>query len=315
MLYVVGAVTGQELQLPPCWQTDSGDDPAQFVADIINISDEELTAVVGCFQFNGLTIEHRLVTNQSSSYRLYFNATTAQAWTLFQQLISLAQQCEFDTSVMPVNIEPIRLLVCDMDSTIVASETLDDLAEKANLGERVKEITTRAMRGEIDFIGALQERVNLLKGVDAKLLQEVITAIKFNSGAEELITTARQNGIRTVLVSGGFEAVVAHVAGQLGFDRYVCNQLDVVNGKLSGKVLEPIVDSCTKLQTLKEECALLGISTRQSCCIGDGANDLPMLQEAGVGISYMGKPLLKALLPYQVNSSDLAYVISVLGLH
>lgn len=305
-------MTGNNLQLPSCWQQETAHSPVQFVADIMHIADEKLVAVTDCFQCSGLNIEHQLVASKPSRYELYFTATTTKAWVLFQRLLSLAQQHQFDTSVMPVRIESIRLLVCDMDSTIVASETLDDLAVRAKIGERVKGITVRAMRGEIDFIDALHERVSLLEGVDASLLEDVAAEIKCNSGADELIATARKQGIRTVLVSGGFQSIVAHVTEQLGFDRYVCNRLDVTNGKLSGKVLDPIVDANTKLQVLREECAGLGISTRQACCIGDGANDMPMLKEAGIGISYRGKPLLRASLPYQVNYSDLTYAIPLL---
>ena len=158
-----------------------------------------------------------------------------------------------------------------MDSTIVRSETLDDIAEKVGIGERVKAITTRAMQGEMGFSQALAERVRMLEGIAEDVFDEIANTVQFNSGAGRLIGLARQQGLRTVLVSGGFEPIVKVVADKLGFDRCVCNKIDVSNGQLTGKVLEPIVDGGTKLKVLMEECKQLAISPDQACTIGDGA--------------------------------------------
>ena len=245
----------------------------------------------------------------------HINAKPLRAWQLFQQLITVGEEYGFDVSILPATALGARLLVCDMDSTIVDSETLDDMAVKAGLGDSVQQITRRAMRGELDFKQALEARVAMFKGMRASLLEEVAAEVCCNPGAEMMIEQAKENGIRTVLVSGGFEPIVSHVANKLGFDRYVCNAMDTVEEKtLSGLVKTPIVDAETKLKTLLEECRSLAIEPDKACCIGDGANDLPMLQAAGLGISYFGKPLLRSVVPYQINVADLKAVIPLLGI-
>jgi phosphoserine phosphatase len=170
------------------------------------------------------------------------------------------------------------------------------------------------MRGELDFRKALDERVSLLQGVSGDVFTEIAKTVKFNEGAELLINSARKHGIRTVLVSGGFEPVVKIVAEKLGFDRYVCNKTEMANGNLTGKVIEPIVDAETKLNVLHEERLRLTIPVEHVCAVGDGANDLPMLQAAGIGIGFEGKPLVRNGTPYQVNNSNLVSILLMMGI-
>ncbi len=307
-------MTGNQFQFPPCWPSRNDGKQHQFVAYIFEAGESEKTEILNVINTAGVAVESQSYYEQPRSCRLLFQTSTNCAWHLFQTLLSHASNLQVDILVRPADMPDVRLLVCDMDSTVVTSESLDDMAFKAGVGERIQAITTRAMRGDIDFIGALTERVRLLKGVNASLLYEVAAEIKLSSGAEALMANANNHGMRTVLVSGGFEPIVAHVADLLGFDRFVCNYIGVTDGKLDGNVIGPVVDADAKLRVLTEECERMGIATSRACAIGDGANDLPMLQSSGIGISYKGKPLLRSGLVYQVNYSDLASVAAMLDI-
>jgi len=263
---------------------------------------------------NKNTVAHstKIITNKF--VELSIKNTSQQAWTLFKEILIQTEDEEFDVAVIPANSRIKKLLVCDMDSTIVANETLDEFAAHAGIGEQVSQITARAMRGKLDFRQALDERVSLLKGLSESIFEEILEKIELNPGAEILLRQSKKNNIRTVLVSGGFEPIVKVIAEKLGFDRYVCNSMQLENNQLMGKVLEPIVDSSRKLNVLIEECQSLMIKPEEACCIGDGANDLLMLQAAGLGISFQGKPLLRTSLAYQINSSDLDFVLLMMGI-
>jgi phosphoserine phosphatase len=263
---------------------------------------------------NGVVINSILTLSNNKVTEFFIKVSTQQAWELFQKLLTMAADEDFDVVVMPVSSRKKKLLVCDMDSTIVTSETLDDVAGQAGIGEQVSEITDRAMRGEIDFRQALNERLALLNGLSEESFNDLAETLQYNLGAEALLEACKKNAIRTVLVSGGFEPIVKVVAEKLGFDRYVCNRLRISDGKLTGEIIEPIVDASTKLGVLMEECEQLDIKPAQACCIGDGANDLPMLLAVGLGIGFQGKPLLRQALPYQLNSTGLDSILTIMGI-
>ena len=206
-----------------------------------------------------------------------------------------------------------KLLLADMDSTIVTSETLDELAAEAGIGEQVAEITARAMNGELDFKGALRERVGLLKGLSTDALKTTLTATEISPGAGTLVQTMRANGAVCVLVSGGFTFFTGAVAGQLGFSQHHGNVLNMEDGVLAGTVGEPILDKTAKLDFLKTYTKDLGLSGADSLSVGDGANDLPMLEAAGLGIGYRPKPLLRDSLDNCVFYSDLTALLYVQG--
>lgn len=206
-----------------------------------------------------------------------------------------------------------KLLLADMDSTIVTTETLDELASAAGIGEKVADITRRAMNGELDFEGALKERVGLLEDLPAKTLEETLAATEISPGAETLVKTMRKHGATCILVSGGFTFFTEKIAGHVGFHQHHGNQLSIANDKLTGRVHEPILGKEAKLDYLKNYTQKLGIDLRDSMSIGDGANDLPMLQSAGLGVAYRPRPLLRESMNNCLFYTDLSALLYVQG--
>ena len=206
-----------------------------------------------------------------------------------------------------------RLLVADMESTIIENEMLDELAEILRLGPSVADLTRRAMNGEIDFAGALRERVALLKDSPGIVLDQARERIRINPGAAELVATMRAEGAFAALVSGGFRSFTAPVRAALGFDLDVANELLVKDGVLTGAVKEPILDRDAKLATLRRLATERGLTLDQAMSVGDGANDLPMLQAAGLGIAYHAKPAVRSAARHRIDHADLTALLYVQG--
>lgn len=206
-----------------------------------------------------------------------------------------------------------KLLIADMDSTIVTGETLDDLAEFAGLKEQVAEITTRAMNGEIHFRDALEERVQMLKGLSAYFLEEAMRLVELTDGAQTLLGTMKANGAYCALVSGGFTFFTSRVADQLNFDFNAGNTMEIIDGAITGKVIDPIITKDSKLAYLKSLTAEQGLTTADAIAVGDGANDLPMIMEAGLGIAYHAKPSVVAKAKHNVQHSDLRALLFAQG--
>jgi len=243
---------------------------------------------------------------------LKFEATGPQAFAVH---LAAAEAFEGgDVAVVPQKDLHRSLLICDMDSTIITTESLDELAGYVGISNEVAAITTRAMNGEIGFRDALAQRVSLLNGLSVGAIAECVSQIEYSPGARALIAGARASGLRTVLVSGGFSPFAEHVATELGFDRWVANNLEIKAGRLTGRVLDPVVTAETKVAVMREECASLGITPRSVCAIGDGANDVAMLAEAGLGIAYRAKPLVRKMVTYQIQESSLATALIWLGI-
>ena len=197
-----------------------------------------------------------------------------------------------DVIARPIDFAP-RLFLADMDSTMIGQECIDELAAEAGVGTRVAAITERAMRGELDFEGALRERLALLEGLDAAVIDRLLaTRIRPSPGARTLVQTLKSRGVRCILVSGGFTAFADVIGAALGFDRIVSNTLGIENGRLTGTVTGPVVDAARKLAVLEEERAQ--IPDGHVIAIGDGANDLPMLRAADLGVAYHAKPAVAA---------------------
>lgn len=215
----------------------------------------------------------------------------------------------YDYFVVPNDQPRPKLLICDMDSTIVESETLDDLAAAFDLKEQIAAITERAMRGDIDFASALNERVSMLKGMDEKKILDLLPHLRISQGAKDLVNTAKRAGATCLLVSGGFKHVTGYVAQELGFDGDFANEFIIKKGHLTGEVKKPIQDKNSKLLILNDYVDQLGISNEEVMAIGDGANDIPMLQAAGYGIAYKAKPIVQDAVNLQINHTDLSSAI------
>ncbi len=207
------------------------------------------------------------------------------------------------------------LFLVDMDSTMIGQECIDELADYAGLKQRVASITERAMRGEIEFAPALRERVALLKGLPASIIDEVIAErIRLTPGAHTLIATLRRNGTYTCLVTGGFTLFTARIAAMLGFDENRANTLVLdAAGRLTGEVAEPIFGREGKLATLIELTRRLGLSARQTLVAGDGANDIAMIQAAGLGVAYHAKPRVAAAAAARIDYGDLTALLYAQG--
>jgi phosphoserine phosphatase len=220
-----------------------------------------------------------------------------------------------DALTTPVDGRRKRLLIADMDSTIVAGETLDELADFAGIKERIAAITARAMNGELDFKAALRERVAMLRGLPVDALEHTWQRIRLTPGARELVATMRAHGALTVLVSGGFSFFTSRVAALCGFERHQSNTLLDDGTVLTGCVAEPILDRDTKLNTLISLAAERGLPLSTTLAVGDGANDLDMLQSAGLGVAFHAKPIVAAAARARVDHADLRALLYVQGYH
>jgi phosphoserine phosphatase len=206
-----------------------------------------------------------------------------------------------------------RLLLADMDSTIVTTETLDELAAFAGLKDRIAAITARAMNGELDFREALRERVAMLAGLPAAALEETWRTTELMPGARELVATMRANGAHCALVSGGFDVFTGRLAELVGFHEHHSNRLEMRGDALAGTVAEPILDKHAKLATLKELAARHGLALAETSAVGDGANDLPMLRAAGLGVAFRAKPAVLAEARFSVRHGDLRALLFAQG--
>ncbi|CRH90606.1 Phosphoserine phosphatase [Chlamydia trachomatis] len=204
------------------------------------------------------------------------------------------------------------LLVMDVDSTLIMEEGIDLLGDIAGVGSQVADITERAMRGELDFRQALDERVALLKGLPESVFQEILKKIHFTPGAKKLVDELHSSGYKVGVVSGGFHETVDSLAEQLGLDYVKANHLEVVDGQLTGRVLGDVVTKDVKKQMLETWTAENGLTMAQTIAMGDGANDLPMIQAAGIGIAFCAKPIVREQAPFQINEKDLYKVIEIL---
>lgn len=220
----------------------------------------------------------------------------------------------FDLCVQPEAGRRKRLLLADMDSTMIEQECIDELADMAGIGAQVAAVTARAMNGEIAFEGALRERVALLAGLDAGVIGRVLAErISYTPGGRALVATMRANDAYTVLVSGGFTAFTEPVAAHLGFDEHRANTLVIEAGRLAGRVAEPILGREAKRAMLEEVSARLGLSADDAIAVGDGANDLAMLERAGTGVALHAKPAVAERCDVRIDHGDLTALLYLQG--
>ncbi|MFT7558306.1 MAG: phosphoserine phosphatase [Flavobacteriales bacterium] len=235
---------------------------------------------------------------------------------LRKQFAEIAAKLDVDIAFQEDNMyRRTRRLVCfDMDSTLIESEVIDELAKAAGVGERVSTITESAMRGEIDFNQSFEQRVALLKGLDESVLATIADRLPVTEGAERLISTLRKLGYKTAILSGGFNYFGNYLKEKLGIDYVYANELDIEDGKVTGKVKGRIVDGQYKAELLQEIANQENISLEQVIAVGDGANDLPMLSVAGLGIAFRAKPLVKAEAKQSISTLGLDAILYLMGL-
>lgn len=231
--------------------------------------------------------------------------------------LRLSAELSIDVAVQEDNAyRRNRRLVCfDMDSTLIEQEVIDELAIEAGVGEQVAEITERAMQGELDFQQSFRARVALLKGMDASVLPKIAERLTVTEGAERLISTLKALGYRTVILSGGFQFFAEYLQAKLGIDEVHANILDVENGMVTGEVKGHIVDGARKAFLLQKIANEMNISPEQAIAVGDGANDLPMLSIAGLGVAFRAKPLVRQNANQAISSVGLDGVLYLLGVH
>jgi phosphoserine phosphatase len=219
-----------------------------------------------------------------------------------------------DVNVVPSELRRKKLLVADMDSTLIEQECLDELAAEVGLRAEVSAITERAMRGEIDFEPALRERVALLKGLSADVPARLVEGrIQVAPGAVVLVATMRSFGAHTVLVTGGFTAFAEPLGSRIGFHEYRANTLDVSDGAFTGGVGEPVLGGNAKEETLTELIARFGLEQAETMAVGDGANDIGMIRRAGLGVAYRAKPVLRAEADAVFDHADLTGLLFLQG--
>jgi phosphoserine phosphatase len=232
-----------------------------------------------------------------------------------RELLEVAGALEVDLAFQQDNMyrRNRRLVAFDMDSTLIEAEVIDELARRAGVGDEVSAITERAMRGELDFAESFRARVGLLRGLDESALEDVADSLRITEGAEHLISTLRTLGYKTAILSGGFTFFARQLQARLGMDYVYANDLDIVDGCVTGEITGTIVDGARKAELLRQLADREGIDLQQVIAVGDGANDLPMLSIAGLGIAFRAKPLVKQSAEQSISTLGLDAILYLLG--
>jgi phosphoserine phosphatase len=301
------------------WRAAQADDrAARAVIMGPALSGSVLAGLIGELHSHGVLVTGlRTLSPSFAAVELTLEGAPLPAADLTRQVQGPAEAAGVDLAVLPVAGETPEwgLLMMDMDSTLLAVECIDEIADHAGVKDQVAAITERAMNGELDFKGSLVERVKMLEGLDEAVLEEVYRErIRTNPGAERLLAAARGLGIRVAVVSGGFTFFTERLETDLGLDFTNANVLEAADGRLTGQVLGDIVDGAVKAATLRDLRDRLGLSRDQLIAMGDGANDLAMIAEAGLGVAYHAKPRVRAEAPYNLVHSSLDGLLYFLGL-
>ena len=249
-----------------------------------------------------------------TAYEINFSMPGTTAFEAEDLVRAALGSRQVDVAMVPAENRRKKLLVADMDSTMIEQECIDELADAVGVKEQVSAVTERAMRGEIAFEPAIRERVALLEGLDRTTLQSVMeTRISFTPGGKKLVRTMRAHGAKTALVSGGFTLFTGFVAGELAFDSHHANILEFDDEKLAGTVREPILGREAKLETMRRIEGEHGIAPVETLSLGDGANDLAIIEAAGLGVAFRAKPALEAAADVRIRHGDLTSVLYIQG--
>lgn len=287
----------------------------------------QLAAVTDIIQRHGLNIDsiRRLSgrmslssvneTTARTSIEMSLRGSLSDGDALKEDLMAAAQELTFDFSVQRDTVyrRNRRLVVFDMDSTLINAEVIDELAKRHGVGAEVMAITRRAMRGELVFQESFRQRAKLLKGLPLSVLSDVADAVSLNDGAHRLIRTLKHFGYKTAIISGGFKYVGEQLQGELGIDYVFANEVETSDGVLTGEVRGEIIDAQRKAELLEEIARREGISKQQTIAIGDGANDLPMLNAAGLGVAYHARTVVKESARHAISNFGLDSVLYLMG--
>lgn len=288
---------------------------AQHIARVTTATVEQGLNIDKITRLSGRVPIERIEDKSKACVEFSLRGVPTDMSALRTSLLELSAEMDVDVAYQEDNIyrRNRRLVVFDMDSTLIDAEVIDELAKEAGVGEQVSAITEAAMRGELDFKESFTQRMALLKGLDESVLEHVAARLQLTEGAESLISTLKQLGYKTAILSGGFDYFGRHIQQQLGIDYVYANQLEIVDGKVTGNVSGEVVDGQRKAQLLREIAAGENIDLEQVIAVGDGANDLPMLSIAGLGIAFRAKPLVKATAKQSISKLGLDGILYLMG--
>ncbi len=305
-----------------------GQGRARYIVTLLarKITSDQLAQVTAVVAGHGLNIDGinrlsgripigKLPAQSKACLEFSARGTLPDAAAFRRELLEVAGALEVDLAFQEDNMyrRNRRLVAFDMDSTLIEAEVIDELARLAGVGDRVSAITERAMRGELDFSESFRARVALLEGLPESALARVAGELSITEGAEHLIATLRKLGYKTAILSGGFTYFARHLQQRLGIDYVYANELDIVDGAVSGEIKGAIVDGTRKAELLQQLANEQGIDLQQVIAVGDGANDLPMLSIAGLGIAFRAKPLVKQSAEQSISTLGLDAILYLLG--
>jgi len=288
------------------------------------ITAEQIAKVAQIAADNGLNIDNisrlsgRIHLNDAGARTkacVEFSVRGTPSESLRAQFLAAASELDVDIAFQKDDIyrRNRRVVVFDMDSTLIEAEVIDELAKEAGVGEQVAAITEQAMQGKIDFTESFERRVALLKGLDAAVLERIAQRLPMTEGAEELVSNLKALGFKTAILSGGFTYFGEHLRKKLGFDYVYANELEIEDGKVTGRVTGTVVDGKRKAELLREIAAREGVRLEQTIAVGDGANDLPMLSIAGLGIAFRAKPLVRETAKQSISTLGLDGILYLIG--